>query len=127
MRTHIDSILDVYRLNEKTSQKELILEDVIGKIEIKSQSIVNDIGKRTSSSSTIIYIPRKEFKEFEIQDIEDSILLIHRKKVNKIATNEWYQITAPSAFEGNNNTIKFQAERTVGFTDTNNNDSFTVL
>lgn len=120
MRTHYDSIVNVFVIKQNSEIKTQIAKNVLAKIETKSVSKTNEYGERGFQKENKIYIERKTVKELTTIEFDDSELLVQRIKAGRFEVDEWYQVEGAIQFEGKSLTIELTANRKSKNTDTNN-------
>ena len=126
MRTHSDSIINIFRLTDDGS-KILLAEKVLAKIEVKSVSEENEYGKRTFSKSIKIFFDRRTIKPFMTKGINWNTFQIQRIRIGKFEVDEWYMISGQYMFQGKSPTVSLLADSSVTGTSTNNFDEFEVV
>ncbi len=120
MRTHYDSIVDIYWIKQKGDIKEEIARNVLAKIETKNVSKTNEFGERGFMKTNTIFIERKTIQNISLEQFDKGEFIIYRKKAGRFEVDEWYQVEGSIAFEGKSLTIKIEANRSSQSTDTNN-------
>lgn len=100
MRTHSDSIINIYKLTDD-GKKKLIAEKVLAKLETKKNiTEINNFGKRTFEKNTLIFFDRRTIKPYLVKDVNWTTFQIQRIKVGKFEVDEWFMVNAPTMFEG---------------------------
>ena len=125
MKTFNNSIINLYKV--KNNKKELMAIDLMAKLETKSFGVINELGIRTYEEGVLIYIERRDVKEFEFKELEWNSMLIERIRIDREEVDEWYQVDGVKIRESGNKTIVFKGTRKNNFTNTFDKKEYAVV